>query len=531
MATCLPARIPNAVVPRLLPALVAAIVAVSSFLPVVRAGEGPVAWMLVAGSGRPAALARDGLPALKKAGLRATAGKVDAAPKVLIIYPRALNADSELGLIQQILREGAGLVLIYSLSSDLQEITQKLLEPWGVELSPARLDSSDTLLADHPVTAGLDKFFVWRVPANLKGLTPLIKQGQNVIAGVSTKTGSRLVVLPLDAVVPGQESDTIPARNLQLLTQAATWAAGRQPAPASATQPPEKPAAPAEPAAPAAPQPAAGSQGAVGSDGKPLAKPAEPQPPAEAQPAGPQPQPGPTLPSMAPTERGSYAKTAYIDITAADEDWPVLAAAARVLAESAGLHADMAPKPRPAAALKPGEKPKPVDPRDLPLVRVLHDNPALVILGSCREYDEAEALALSTYVVSGGAVLALPRGTERSNPRMVWLNAVLEKFGAAATLGRPGGTVRLDSSVINLGVDAIGAIPPGALMVGYRGSDIAYVGAFSAARVASVGAGRVAFLDPLPWVQPDPKADPAKAWRSLTAGVIRWLLFGMKLPD
>ncbi len=495
----------------------AAIVLAASCLPAARAEDAPTqGWMLITGGGRPNAILRDGIPALTQAGFRISTRTVEAAPKVILIYPRAITNEGELGVIQQVLKEGAGLVLIYSLSSDLQEMTQKILAPWGVELSPARLGTSKTDLTPHPITEGLTKFFLWRVGANLKGLDPLIKQGPNVLAGTSTKGGPRLVVLPLDAVVPGQESDAVPVANLQLLVQAAQWAAGVE---VGAHPEPPKP----QPEAPAAEAPAAEATTATGA--KPDAAGGQPAPAEEPKPVEAPTVEGPVLPPSAPAERGSYAKTAFIDITCTDEDWPAIAEAARKLAEDAGLRVTVAARPRVSA------NGKPVAPADLPLIRALRDNPALVVLSSCRQYDEAESLALATYVQSGGAVLALPRGTEKSNERMVWLNGALEKFGVAASLGRPGGTVRLDSSVISLGVDAIGAIPRGSLMVGYRGNDIAYVGAFSAARVVSLGAGRLALLDPLPLIQPDPKADPAKAWRAMAAGVLRWLLFGMKMAD
>ncbi len=509
-------------------ALAALILAVS-VMPAARADDAtpPAAtqaptfgWMLLTGGGRPNALLRDGIPALTQAGFRIDTSSVEAGPKVLIIYPRAISTDGELGVLQQVLKEGAGLVLIYSLSSDLQEITQKILEPWGVELSPARLDTDKTDMTLHPITEGLDKFFLWRVGANLKGIDPLIKQGPNVLAGTSTKGGPRLVVLPLDAVVPGQEADPIPVPNLQLLIQAAQWAAGVK---VGAHPEPPKPQ-PEAPAPDAKPQTSTGAK--PDAAGGAQAAPAEETKPAEAPLVQ-----GPQLPTSAPADRGSYAKTAFLDITRTDEDWPAIADAARKLAEDAGLKVILAPKPRPSAAPKAGDKPKSIDPADLPLVKVLRDNPALVILSSCRQYDEAESLALATYVQSGGAVLALPRGTEKSNERMVWLNGALEKFGVAASLGRPGGTVRLDPAVISLGVDAIGDIPGGSLMVGYRGNDIAYVGAFSAARVLTLGAGRLALLDPLPLIQPDAKAAPAKAWSAMAAGVLRWLLFGMKMTD
>jgi len=445
-----------------------------------RAEDRPACWLVVGDKGRVTALARDGAQALVEGGFDVASAALGRSPKVVIVYPRALKGSSEVGVVNELVDEGAGLVVVYSLASDLRLPTDRLLSPWHVRLRAASLINADITLEDHPITAGIEGLFVWRVGATLADTDPLIRQGDNVIAGVSTRGGNRLVALPLDAVVPGQQGDEIPWPNLRLLVQAAHWAAR--------TEPPARTALPALSAA------------ALDS---------------------------PALPSEAPQGRGEYRRLAYLDLDAEDENWPAIREAVEAILKATGLEADDV-RVRSGRDGEAGGEETP-EPRSLPLVRSLKDNPALVVLGSCRAFDDTEVVALGAFVRAGGALLVLPRATHLSNMRLVDVNAVLTEFGMAASLGRGDGTPEFASSSLTQDLGKVGKLTTGILLVGYRGVDLVTCAGYPLVRADETGIGRIAVADPLPLLSTHVDADTAAAWSNLIGRLVVWLTQGMQI--
>lgn len=445
-----------------------------------RAEDRPACWLVLGDTGRVTALAGDGARALRDGGFDVASAALGRAPKVIIVYPRALRGSSETEVVNQLVEEGAGLVVIYSMASDLRLPTDRLLSPWNVRLRAASLVSAETTLEDHPITAGIEGLFVWRVGAMLLGADPLIRQGNNVIAGVSTRGGTRLVVLPLDAVVPGQQNDGIPPPSLRLLVQAAHWAAR--------TEPPSGAVLPASSA--------------------PVLDP-------------------PTLPSEPPPGRGEYRRLALLDLDAEDEDWPAIRRAVEAILKAAGLDpGDVRVRTRRDREAEPEQAP---EPRSLPLVRALKDNPALVVLGSCRAFHDAEVVALGTYVRSGGALLVLPRATHLSNIRLVNVNAVLTEFGMAASLGRGDGQPEFASSTLTQDLGKVGKLTTGVLLVGHRGVALATCAGYPLVRADETGLGRIAVADPLPLLSTHVDADTTAAWGNLLGRLVVWLTQGMQI--
>jgi|GEM_PF-4774896 len=460
-------------------------------------------WLIVPDSGRPGVLRAQGASALQDAGFDVGSLRTGTAPRVLVVYPRALADDAAVGTVLEMVREGAGLVVVYTLSADVAQRQNELLEPWGVELVPAQRGTGQTDVRPHPITRGVEKLFAWRMAASLRGVEALLVQGDNIIAGAVEGGAGRLVVLPLDAVVPGQESDAIPLPNLRLLVQAAQWAARFKE------------------------QPAAGRQAG-----------ADPQGPGDVQQARPEGeveeplQPELTVPS--PGSRGKFSAVAMLDIAAADEGWPAIREAVVKLVSALGLKPQQVPQPGkpPSQAQAAAEKSEREPPNEelarLPLLRALQDDPALVVVGSCRDFADAEEVALAAYVESGGAALLLPRGTDKTNRRLVELNGVLAKFGMGALLGRPGGLPTLGASRILADVPAPKELPPGAIIIGHRGLDLVRVGDKSALRVLQSEAGRVAVADPVPLAVSKPEKAASEWWQSVLQAILRWLVEGME---
>jgi hypothetical protein len=496
----------------------AAGLALTGLAATVLAAGGPACWLVVPDSGRAGAIAKRGGPALQDAGFDVSSARTGAAPAVLVVYARAVGSPGEAQVLNQFAAEGSALVLVYSLSDDLREPQRVLLAPWAVSIASAKAGSGRTDVRKHPITEGLDKLFVWRVAATLKGVTPILAQGDNAIAGVAEKGGRRLVVLPLDAVVPGQQSsakpeDAMPAGNLQLLVQAVAWAAG--------TQPPRQDA----------PSQASGPTGPTGGGTPPDSDASSPT--------------GPDLAAANAQKRVGFAPIACVDMPASDEKWPDIQKAVIELLDDAGLKAqDVTPAPAGRGAQQKasggsgvgagqgsqaGATPAPDDLSRLPLLRALRDDPALIVLGSCRTFDDAEGAALEAYVEAGGSVLALPHGTNRTNDRIVEMNGVLAKFGMGATLGRPAGKVDLAQSPVLGGAAAPGKIADGVIVIGLRGEDLATVGSASVLRADLRGNGRVVVADPAPLAYPKADRVSTGPWRAVLRSAIRWLIQGMTL--
>ncbi len=237
-----------------------------------------------------------------------------------------------------------------------------------------------------------------------------------------------------------------------------------------------------------------------------------------------------------PLDRGEYQALAAIDMGANNEYWPNIRELVRDFLSEAGLRVlDVSP-PQPKATRGRAAAKEEEKKRESRLIRALRDAPCLIVLGSCREYTDEEVAAISAYVRSGGALLALPRGTNRSNMRIVWLNAVLLDFGIVVSLGRTAASAKAYPHPITEGLSDMGRIPGGISIWGYAGRDLVHVGRLSVARVVRVELGRVAVVDPLPWLfeQRPPRAGKkfkprSDRWQTLMVRVVAWLCEGMKI--
>jgi len=447
------------------------------------AQDRPTCWLVVGDSGRPSAIATRGGPALADAGFDVASRAQGQAPDVVVLFPRAVNSLAELSVIEQLVKEGAGLVFIYSLAPDLRVVTDRVLADWHVALKRAQLSSTTVSVEDHPITRGVDKLFVWRVPATLDGVKPLLRQGPNIIAGYSTRGGNRLVVLPLDAVVPGQAGDVVPPPNLKLLVQAATWAAHAKP---PAHKPPVVEIIRGEET---------------------------------------------TLPTGPPEGRGEYRRIAYFDMKADNEDWPQLREAVESVVKAAGFDIADVRVRRPKEHRKSDntdKKEEKPEQRSLPLIRALKDAPGLVVVGSCREFDAVEAVALGTYVRAGGALLVLPHATNRTNMRLVNVNKILTEFGMAVTLGRGSGEGDVASTDLTADLGEISKLPGGVLIVGYRGVGLVQCREEDVVRVLQDESGRMAVADPMPLLRKYADEKTTAAWAKLLSRLVNWLTEGME---
>jgi hypothetical protein len=86
------------------------------------------------------------------------------------------------------------------------------------------------------------------------------------------------------------------------------------------------------------------------------------------------------------------------------------------------------------------------------LVEALRERPALLIVGSCRDFSADEAAMVAQYVSEGGLLLVLPQGTAKAIPRAAALNKLMSELGIAVTYGRPGGQAHIHPHPATVGL-------------------------------------------------------------------------------
>jgi len=158
-----------------------------------------------------------------------------------------------------------------------------------------------------------------------------------------------------------------------------------------------------------------------------------------------------------------------------------------------------------------------VTPSGAPLAAALDSQPELVVLGTWRELDESEAVALYYYVLAGGRVLVLGHAGTGDQIRLVYLNEALYGMGLLLSLGRPGGAAEIASFPLLWENSHLGQLPPGIEVRGPEAQPVIQVNGHFAMGYALCGSGRLLALDAGPLV------DNA-AYRAALQGGVKWLL-------
>ena len=197
-----------------------------------------------------------------------------------------------------------------------------------------------------------------------------------------------------------------------------------------------------------------------------------------------------------------------VDIGASDDGWPVIV---RQLA-------DVLPAQAKAAALEARGRPD-------PLVAALKTGPAVAIIGSCREFSDAESIALAEYVFCGGKALILARATDPTVLRLIAVNNLLFGLDVLAIDGRAAGAVQVAKHPAVAGVSGLSPVPAGVRLVSGKATSVASVGGAALALAGETGIGRFVVLDATPMLDgKDPKANAARdAFMTLVRRLLGWL--------
>lgn len=398
--------------------------------------------------------------------------------------------------LSQAVREGTG--LIYLLSSDGTQLGQDaaFLNNLGLQLSQAAAAQvAELRLARHEILENIRQLSGPAIPFRITGRTQtvLVEQNADAIAVASTLGKGRIVVLPLDMIGTQSPGQPLSVSEVRLLAQAMHWATGsimaqkayapgQQPQPSAQTgyKKPDK-----QPLPPPLPQP-----GDVRSD-PPTAGPSEPAR-----------TPEPPLMASAP----SLASTALWDMGGEDDRWPQVAEVVRQAVEGAGLG---------VREIRVREDREPE-----PLVTRMPAASSLLVIGSHRDFSQAEAQAVGAHVRSGGALLAVANAAPAYQLRMVSLNNILAEFGLAVRLTRPGGRAIVADLPLTRLV-SLQQLPPGISVWGFNDWQLVRVGNEAAASAQLHHNGRVVVLDGTMLIATDNRV--ATEFRQLLTNAVQWL--------
>lgn len=220
---------------------------------------------------------------------------------------------------------------------------------------------------------------------------------------------------------------------------------------------------------------------------------------------------GPGTPSAQPRPPTDLAAKVVADLPT-DEPWKEIVAAVQQGVEALGL-------PLEPVAYKKGT-------RDLR--QAVADRPALLIISSYRDFDDAESAAVAEYVAGGGSLLALGYGRADSIQTLTAFNRLLGEFGVSITFGRPAGKAALCTHPAAQGLAPLAKAPAGCGIWAFGDWPLATVDDECLATAHEVDRGRLIVMDAATLMRPMDKGKPAvedtsAGFRRLLEAEMRWL--------
>jgi len=384
-------------------------------------------------------------------------------PTTVVIDDDRLTEGPRREALRQHLRQGGGMVLLVGPASRHYEQANLLLTALDTQLVKMVCSPGPLRLGDNPVTGGLELAASHYPRVRLEGteVVPLAWTGDYVAFGQIRAEEGGLIVLPASLIAAGLRRHPLDQSGVTLAVRACSWANRAIPGP---------PPAPPEPLRPT-------------DENLPV----------------------PVLPPTADTglalESADFSEAVLYDCRAADDHWPEINGIVQHLLENEGLS---------VKALRVGSE-------KTPLTRALESEPPLVVLGSWRQWEEREIIALYYYLCAGGRVLALANATTNDQIRLVYLNQALYPAGFLVSLGRPAGLGEVVPSALQEEIGEIGELPGGIEVWGKAAQPVVRVGSRAAMGMGSCEAGRLLTLDAAPLRN-------NSAYRRALREGIRWLI-------
>jgi hypothetical protein len=160
----------------------------------------------------------------------------------------------------------------------------------------------------------------------------------------------------------------------------------------------------------------------------------------------------------------------------------------------------------------------------LTLVQGLASRPALLVIGSHRDFEDSESALIFQHVRDGGGLLALGYGRDNSIKQLAALNRVLGEFGIAITWGRPAGATEICDHPVTRGLTGLTQAPAGSAVWAFADWPLVTVSDAALATAHEVGNGRIVVMDAATLVRPtDKSADASPAFAELLSSAMRWL--------
>lgn len=384
-------------------------------------------------------------------------------PTTVVIDDDRLTEEPRREALRQHLRQGGGIVLLVGPSSRHYEQANLLLTAFDAQLVKMMYSLGPLRLGDNPVTGGLELAASHYPRVRLEGaeVVPLAWTGNYLAFGQIRVEEGGLIVLPASLIAAGLRLHPPDRSGVTLAVRACSWANRTMQEPL-----------------PSPPEP--------------------PRPTDESLPASVLPPPADTGLTL---ESADFSEAVLYDCQAADDHWPEINGIVQRLLENEGL---------PVKALRVGSE-------EAPLTRALESEPPLVVLGSWRQWEEREIVALYYYLCAGGRVLALANATTYSQVRLVYLNQALYPAGFLVSLGRPAGLGEVAPSALQEEIGEVGELPGGIQVWGEAAQPVVRVGSRAAMGMGSCEVGRLLTLDAAPL------RDNTAYRRALREG-IRWLI-------
>ncbi|MHB8997441.1 MAG: hypothetical protein ACYC63_19520 [Armatimonadota bacterium] len=160
----------------------------------------------------------------------------------------------------------------------------------------------------------------------------------------------------------------------------------------------------------------------------------------------------------------------------------------------------------------------------LTLVQGLASRPALLVIGSHRDFEDSESALIYQHVRDGGGLLALGYGRANAIRQLAALNRVLGEFGIAMTWARPAGSAEIHDHPVTRGLTGLTQAPAGSAVWAFADWPLVTVSDAALATAHEVGNGRIVVLDAATLLRPaDKSADTSPAIAELLSSAMRWL--------
>ena len=362
-------------------------------------------------------------------------------PAAVVLYSGNPLTDEQQAALTEHLAGGGGLVYLFGTTSRHAEPAAALAGSFGITLEIGRGPRRDVELGRHPALAGVRTLPTATYDARMSGpgLTPLARQGSDVIAGAAGVQRGRLALLPLTLVtLTGDEAPT--PDQTRLLANACLWAAGLDDELADVMA--DRP------------------HTVRGPDGLSRTMRA-------------------VLLRFREGAAGDFGGAALVDILAADDNWDLIADALEEGLRPAGLPVRHLASESAAA----------------PLAQALESGPALVAIGGTRRLDSAEIVAVANFVRLGGRVMIVAHAATDYVVRLIDINALLREFNVAVAMGRSSGPTVLEDHPITDGLATPPAMASGLAIWSPTADPLARVGRRPYMAAVEAGDGRVVVLD------------------------------------